>query len=184
MMVRDAQREMRQTFLGGFAGQMVSGALWLLSAALATWSSHRAAVFTLVVGGFFIFPLTQLTLKAMRRPTQARGNPLNPLAMQIAFTVPLGLPLVAAATLHRPGWFYPAFMLVIGAHYLPFTFLYGMGEFAILSGLLVAGGLAIGLYVPGAYPLGGWVAGAMLVLFAFAERRIALREAMPSRAGS
>ncbi len=36
------------------------------------------------------------------------------------------LPLVAAATLYRLGWFYPAFMIVLGAHYFPFAFLYGL----------------------------------------------------------
>ncbi len=39
MDVADAQREVRRTFRGGFAGQFVSGVLWLASAAFATWGS-------------------------------------------------------------------------------------------------------------------------------------------------
>ena len=60
MVVADAQRDVRLTFMGGFPGQTVSGAIWLLSAALGTWASPRMAILVLVVGGVFIFPLTQL----------------------------------------------------------------------------------------------------------------------------
>jgi hypothetical protein len=42
-------------------------------------------------------------------------------------------------------------------NYLPFLFLYGMWQFWILGGLLVAGGVVIGLYIPASFILGGWV---------------------------
>jgi hypothetical protein len=57
MLVEDAQRQIRTAFIGGFWGQLVSSVLWLASAALATWSTPRAAITTIVVGGFFIFRL-------------------------------------------------------------------------------------------------------------------------------
>ncbi len=41
----------------------------------------------------------------------------------MAFTLPLSLPVVGAAALYRLEWFYPAFMVVLGAHYLAFAFL-------------------------------------------------------------
>jgi len=50
---------------------------------------------------------------------------MNALAMQVAFVLPLSLPLVFAATAYRQNWFYPAFMIALGSHYLPFIFLYG-----------------------------------------------------------
>jgi hypothetical protein len=185
MMIRDAQREVRSVFLGGFAGQLVSGAIWLSSAALGTWGSHRQAILALTVGGIFIFPLTQLVLRAMRRPASLpAGHPLNGLAMQVAFTVPLGLPLVGAATLHHVYWFYPALMILVGAHYLPFVFLYGMPLFAGLCALLVGGGFVLGLYVPEPFSLGGWLTGAVLVLFAFAGRAVAARDARPEPGGT
>ncbi|HSJ52199.1 MAG TPA: hypothetical protein VLC52_00510 [Anaerolineae bacterium] len=177
MLIRDAQREMRASFLGGFAGQGVSGLIWLLSAALSTWVSPDAGVWTLVAGGFFIFPLTQLVLRALgRRPSLSRENSLNGLGMQVAFTLPLNLPLVAAATLYRFEWFYPAFMIALGAHYLPFVFLYGMPHFALLAALLVGGGLVIGLYGPGPFALGGWLTGLVLLAFAFVGLAVARRE--------
>ena len=132
--IAEAQRDVRTTFVGGFAGQLVAGCIWAASAALGTWSSHRAAIVALAAGGVFIFPITQLLLRLMGRPASLpKGHPMNALAMQVAFLLPMGPPLVAAATLHRVNWFYPAFMLVVGAHYLPFVFLYGMRIFAALA---------------------------------------------------
>ena len=73
--------------------------------------------------------------------------------MQVAFTVPLAIPLVLAAVRCNVAWFYPGFMIVVGAHYLPFITLYGRRQFALLAALLVAGG---GLLVV----FGAWLAAA------------------------
>ena len=175
--ISDAQRDVRTVFVGGFAGQLVSSAVWFLSAALSTWQSHKAAIFALAVGGMFIFPLTQLILRLMGRPASLpKGHPMNALAMQIAFTLPLNLPLVAAATAYRVNWFYPAFMIVVGTHYLPFIFLYGMPQFGVLGGLLIGAGLAIGLYMQSFLSLGAWLTAAFLLIFAFIGRRVAVRD--------
>lgn len=178
MLIRDAQREVRTVFLGGLAGQLVSGIIWLISAALATWLEPTVGIWVLVAGGFFIFPLTQLVLRLMgRRPSLSPGNKLNGLAMQVAFTLPLNLPLVAAATMYRFNWFYPAFMIALGTHYLPFVFLYGMRHFAALAAILIGGGVALALYIPDTFALGGWIAGAVLIVFAFAGAYAVRREA-------
>jgi hypothetical protein len=171
MDVTEAQREVRTIYSGGFYGQLVSGAIWFASAALTTWVSQRAGILALVFGGMFIFPLTQLLLRANGRSASlAPGNPLRELAIEIAFLVPLLLPLVGAATLHKAAWFYPAMMIVVGAHYLPFSFLYGMRQFIPLSGLLLFAGLLIGLYAPGMAIWGGWLTSILLFAFAFIGR--------------
>jgi hypothetical protein len=148
-------------------GQAVSGSIWLISAALATWVSERSAILVLVFAGIFIFPLTQLTLRLMGRPGGLpSGNPMNQLAMQVAFIVPLSLPVIGAASLHNINWFYPAFMLIVGVHYMPFIFLYGMWEYGILSALLIGGGVVIGMLLPHTFFAGGWFTAAVLLLFA------------------
>jgi hypothetical protein len=73
----------------------------------------------------------------------------------------------------RPNWFYPAFMLVVGTHYLPFMFLYGMSMFGVLAGVLVAGAVLIGLYASATFALAGWVTGGVLLVFAFIGRALA-----------
>jgi hypothetical protein len=175
--VEEAQRDMRLGLLGGFMGQLVSGVLWLVSAALATWNTPRAAVIFLVATGFFIFPLTKLGLRLTgHRSRVSPGNPLNGLGMQSAFVLPVSLLLVAAAALYRIEWFYPAFMIVLGAHYLPFVTLYGMRMFYELAGILVGAGVTLALYVSLAFSAGAWFTAAVLIAFSFVSRRIVSAE--------
>ena len=56
MTVQDAQRNVRTVFVGGFWGHMVSSVLWLVSAALGTWVSPRAAAGEIVFRQLFHFP--------------------------------------------------------------------------------------------------------------------------------
>jgi uncharacterized protein DUF7010 len=176
MNIADAQRDVRTTFLGGFAGQLVASLVWFASSALATLASHRAAILMLVFGGMLIFPMTQLLLRLMSLPASLPRHPMNGLAVQIAFIVPLMLPLIAAAALYRTNWFYPAFMIVVGAHYLPFIFLYGMRQFGVLAALLIGCGLMLGVYMPSAFSPGGWITAALLLIFAFIGRRAVAKE--------
>jgi hypothetical protein len=167
MEVQIAQREVREVFLRGSVGQAVSGLIWLLSAVLGTWVSTRYAILALALVGAFIFPLTQLVIRSMgRKASLSKDNPLNALAMQVAFIVPLSLPVIGAATLYRLNWFYPAFMVVLGTHYMPFIFLYGMRSFAVLAGLLIGGGVVIGMYFSESFVLGGYFTAAVLLGFA------------------
>jgi len=154
MFIKEAQREIRSVFFGGFVGQLIAGIIWALSAVVSTWGTARLGMAVLFFVSMLLFPLTQFILKLIRRPVKLSAeNTLNQLAMQIAFTVPIGFLLVGAATLYRENWFYPASMVVVGAHYLPFIFLYGMPQFGILAGLLIAGGIGIGLYKPNVFSL-------------------------------
>ena len=167
MEIKTAQEEVRSVFAGGAVGQTVSGMLWLLSAALGTWSSPRLGILVLAVGGIFIFPLTQVALRLGGGPTTLRReNPFNQLAMLVAFTIPLNLPVIAAAMLYNINWFYPAFLVVVGTHYLPFVFLYGMWQYAVLAGILIAGGIATGMLLGNSFSAGGWLGAAALLLFA------------------
>ena len=177
MLIKEAQRELRSAFLGGFVGQFVAGVIWALSAAVSTWASPTLGMATLFFVSMFLFPATQLVLRIMRRPAKlSPENTLNQLATQIAFTVPIGFIVVGAATLYRQNWFYPASMVIVGAHYLPFIFLYGMREFGILAGILVFGGVALGLYGPDLFILGGWLSAAVFISFAFVGRNVVQKE--------
>ncbi|HSQ27068.1 MAG TPA: hypothetical protein VLM80_08075 [Anaerolineales bacterium] len=177
MNLNECQREMRYAFMGGFAGQLVSGLIWLAAAALASWISRGAGMAALFFGSMGIFPLTQLLIRLMDRPGRVSPeNGLWSLGSQVAFTVPLNFLLVGAATLYRESWFFPAAMIVVGSHYLPFITLYGMKMFAILAGLLIIFGAGLALYGPDVFSLGAWITALLLVAFAFIGRHLALRE--------
>lgn len=176
MKITDAQKEVRTVYLGAFSGLIVTSIVWFLSAALGTWMSRGLAVWALVLGGTFIFPLSQLFLKSLGRTAAlSKDNPFGTLAMLIAFTIPATYPLIAGAFIHNSNWFFPAFLVVVGAHYLPFIFLYGMWQFSILAVLLVGLGTAFGMYFPDNFVIGGWVGAVVYLVFAFPFRTIALR---------
>ena len=168
MKVADAQRQVRSMYLGGLIGQLVSAAVWMCSAASASLYSMKAGIIAMVIGGFFIFPLTQLVLKLSGRPAALPAdNPLKELAVEIAVIAPLMLPLAGAAALYKIEWFYPAMMIAVGAHYLPFAFLYGMRHFTALAVAMIAVGLLVGIYTPQLSVVAAWFASAMLIIAAF-----------------
>jgi hypothetical protein len=178
MDVQDAQRETRVFYIGGFWGQLVSSVIWLVSAALGTWVSPRASILTVVIGGFFIFPLTRLLLHLSpgRAPVSA-NNPFTSLGMQVAFVLPPSMLLLVPVSLYRLNWFFPALMLLAGAHYLPFATLYGMRMFLVLAGILIATGYVIAVRFAETFSLGAWIGGLALFVFAWIGRSIAMREA-------
>jgi len=178
LLVQDAQREVRTVYFGGFWGQLVSAVIWLASALVGTFVSPRGAIIAVVVGGFFIFPITQLLLRLTSRPASvSAANPLNGLAMQIAFTLPLSMLLLAPVTAFRLNWFFPALMILVGAHYLPFTFLYGMRMFMPLAAIFVSAGVVIALYFPGSFTLAAWTGGVTLFVFSWIGRAVVQSEA-------
>ncbi|MDZ4089753.1 MAG: hypothetical protein U1D68_00900 [Arthrobacter sp.] len=171
MSIAEAQCDVRRVYAGGFYGQLVSGAVWLMAAGAATWFSPPAGVGILFFGGMLIFPLTTLVIRLSGRPSSLpAGHPMAGLAMQIAFTVPIGFVVVVTMLGGHSELFFPASMVIVGAHYLPFVFLYGMRLFAVLSAAMVVAGVLLlyGLPVPSA--VGGWFTGALLVAFAFLLR--------------
>lgn len=175
--ITESQKEMRSAFLGGFAGQLVSGLIWLGASIISVWSASYYGMAFLFFGSMFIFPLTQLVLRLMGRSAKVSAeNGLWALGSQISFTVPINFLLVGAVILYREIWFFPAAMIVVGSHYLPFITLYGMKMFGVLGALLILGGAGLALYGPPIFSLGGWVTGVILITFAFLGRQIVLYE--------
>lgn len=177
MKIKDCQFEMRSAFLGGFGGQLVSGIIWLIAAAISLLVNSTIGMATLFFGSMFIFPLTQLFVRLIGRPGKvSKENGLWYLGSQTAFTVPINFLLVGAATLYKIEWFFPAAMIVVGSHYLPFITLYGMKMFGVLAAILVIAGAGLALYGPPIFSLGGWFTGVALIIFAFMGRAAVLKE--------
>ena len=177
MDILDAQREVRSVYIGGFWGQLVSSVIWLASAAVGTWVSPKASILTVVIGGFFIFLLTQMLLRLSGRHARvSKENTFHSLGMQVAFVLPFSMLLLVPVGLYNLNWFFPALMVLVGAHYLPFATLYGMRMFLFLAGILIAMGVVIAHYFSGIFSVGAWVAGLALFVFAWIGRAIAVGE--------
>jgi len=175
MDIQDAQREVRQSYMGGYWGQLVSSVIWLLAAILGTWVTPRASILTVIIGGFFIFPLTLMLLRLSGQVPSGK-NPFNSLGMQVAFVLPF-MPLLLPVSLYRLNWFFPALLVLVGAHYLPFATLYGMRMFLFLAGILSAAGVLTAMYFSATFSLGAWIGGLALFVFAWIGRSIATSEA-------
>jgi hypothetical protein len=174
MKIEDAQREVRFVYIGGFWGQLVSAVIWLMSAALGTWATPKASILAVVIAGFFVFPLTQMLLRLSGRPARvSKENPLHWLGMQVAFVLPFSMLLLVPVGYFRLNWFFPALMILLGAHYLPFIFLYGVRMFGALAGILIAMGVVIALNFAQTFSLGAWVCGLVLLVFAWIGRFVA-----------
>ena len=167
MNIVDAQREVRFRWSGGFYGQAVSGVIWLVSASFASWGSPRTAIAVLVIGGFFIFAITELLVRTVGSRLKLDSRNLLPqLGMQVAFVLPFSMPLLLPVSRYDLNWFYPALMILLGAHYLPFVFLYGMRMFAALAASLLGGGIIIAMHLSSSFSIGAWYTGSILLIFA------------------
>ena len=178
MDIQDAQREVRSVYIGGFWGQLLYSILWLTSAALGTWVTPRASILTIVVGGFFIFPLMQMLLRLSGRPARvSKENSFHWLGMQVAFVLPFSMLLLVPIGHYDVNLFFPALIILLGAHYLPFATSYGMRMFLFLAGILLAEGVLLAYYFSRTFSLGAWIAGLTLFVFAWIGRSIATGEA-------
>lgn len=168
----EAQAEVRTAYRHGSVGQAYSGIVWLVSAAVWSGGSRSVAIAVLMAGGFFIYPVTTSICRMLGSAgTIPSANPLRTAGVAIPLVGPLMIPLVAAAALFDIRWFYPAFMIAMGAHYLPFAVLYGMRQFLYLGTSMWVAGVLIGWVVPDVAALGAWSTGIALVLFSiWAER--------------
>ncbi|GAB3043449.1 hypothetical protein GCM10027079_04670 [Sediminivirga luteola] len=96
---------------------------------------------------------------------------MNALATQTAMTVPIGLLVALALGISAPHLFFPAALAIVGAHYLPFVFLYGQKLFAVLGILMVLAGVVLTLGFPEYGIAGGWIGAALLLIFGFVLHR-------------
>jgi hypothetical protein len=174
--IATAQSELRYAYRSASVGQIYSGLVWLASAA--SWSvfGTSAGVLILLVAAFFIYPVTALVSRLLGSPGIVLStNPLRVASVTIPIVGALGIPVAGAAGLYEIEWFYPALMLIIGAHYLPFSLLYGMRIFIPLGASIWIVGLVLALWARENSVVGAWFTGLALVgvgMWAWRQNRL------------
>ncbi|ACV27325.1 DUF7010 family protein [Kangiella koreensis] len=144
MTINDAQQNMRRSYYDGAPGVVTSGLVWLAAGLIALFSTPKAAIIALLIGGMFIFPISILLCKLFGASGKHdKNNPLGPLAMEGTYWMLVSIPIAIAASLYKIEWFFPAMLLIIGGRYLTFRTLYGMKIFWVFGGTLVAAGFAL-----------------------------------------
>lgn len=144
---------MRRTHLDGAPGVAVSGTVWLLSAVVCYRFGVPKAVWTLLIGGALISPLSNVLKKLLGAPSEAKpNNALNQLALATTIWLIACCFMAFGLYLHDETWFFPAMMLTIGSRYLVFSTLFGLAIYWVLGGLLIgAGALSFYLSSPAMY---------------------------------
>jgi hypothetical protein len=124
-----------------------------------------------------IHPVATACSRLLGMPKPDDANRLAALSAWIALTIPLGLPLVFMATSGgRENLFFPAFTVLVGAHWLPFAHVYAMKSFAVLAVVLVLAGILFGFVFTQFFAVCGFVAGGTLLLFAIVHHVAVRRE--------
>jgi hypothetical protein len=142
--ILDAQKDMRYGFFGGGIGMFISGVVWLLSGIVALNGEFNQAIWSLLIGGVLISPISRVITKVLGRSNKgAHGNPLISLAMEGTIWLIFCLPLAYTISLANPLWFFPAMLLVIGGRYLTFSTMYGMRIYWVCGLLLAVASVAL-----------------------------------------
>lgn len=164
MKLEDAQNDVRDVYMNGFVGPLVSSIIWLASAGAYQWSTPALAMATLFFGGAMIFPLSTLLLKLVgSKGSLPKGHPSNALATQSALTVPFGFIVTITLGITVPALFFPASLIIVGAHYLPFMSLYGLKFYGVLAGSMIGIGAATIFIFTDLRETVGWIGGAVLL---------------------
>lgn len=132
-----AQKDMCRGYANGSIGIIVSGLMWLISAAVAYQYSAKQAVWTLLIGGMLIHPVSVLLYKMIGLSGKhTKGNPLGNLAMEGTIFMIMCLPLAFGLSLQYAEWFFQGMLLIIGGRYLTFSSIYGIRLYWILGAVL------------------------------------------------
>lgn len=179
-----AQADMRNGYLCGVPGIWVSGAVWLVAAAVAFQFSHQVGVLALLAGGMVIHPLAVVLARLLgSKGKHTAGNPLGRLAAEGTFWLLAGIAIAYGMQVLRLEWFFPAMLLLIGGRYLTFQTLYGMKAHWGLGGVLCSVGMALAFArvpAPVAALAGGLIeVGFAALLFKRARREAGARAVVP-----
>lgn len=169
------QSEMRQIHYDGAPGVLTSALVWLTSSVVCFLAGTPQGVWTLLIGGALIYPISSILTRFWVKPQETPSpNALNQLAG--ASTIWLIACCIMAYGLYhlREELFFPAMMLTIGCRYAVFATVYGLQVYWVLGLSLVAAACAsyfLWLSPPLSAMVGGLIElGFAYVIFAGAKK--------------
>lgn len=114
-----AQADMSSAYLNGATGVLVSGLVWLTTAAVSYRFSSNQAVWVLLIGGALIHPLSTLVNRLLGvKASINKDNKLTSLALEGTIFMLMSIPVAYGLSLLRPEWFFQGMLLIIGGRYL------------------------------------------------------------------
>ena len=139
----ELQSEMRRFHYDGATGVLTSGLVWLTSSVVCFLAGTPQGVWTLLIGGALIYPISSILdrfwIKTQKAPSP---NALDQLAFASTIWL-IACCFMAYGLYHlREELFYPAMMLTIGCRYAVFATIYGLKVYWAFGLTLIAASCA------------------------------------------
>ncbi len=133
---------MVDAYAGGSTGVFASGLIWLLASFATYYYSLHIGIYTLIVGGMMIFPLSIVFSKVLKLSGKhSNDNPLGALAIESTIILLLGIYIAYVFIPYKPEFFFSILLIIIGGRYLLFSTLYGMKIYWLLGAALIGSGI-------------------------------------------
>ena len=175
MDIGEAQKNMRQSYLGGGSGVLASGLIWITAGIVAFYLTKQTSILIFFLGGMLIHPLGIVISKLFKRSGQhQKNNPLAKLAMESTVILFIGLFIAYSIFQIKPDWFFPIMLMMIGVRYLLFQSIYGMKIFWLFGLILIfLGGASLTLNQTFQIPaiLGGMTELVFAIIIILSERK-------------
>lgn len=140
---KEQQGEMRVAYYDGAPGILISGLVWITAALVCYLVGTNHGVWTLLIGGVLIHPISAIVAKALGRSAKTgRANALNQLGFASTIWLILCCAMAYGLFLFMPALFFPAMMATIGSRYLIFASIFGKSIFWVMGASLIAAGNA------------------------------------------
>jgi hypothetical protein len=163
----DFHKELRRTYFGAAPHTLCVGSLWIISGVISNYASKEFTILFFFIACGINFPLGELLRKAIKIPNVlSKENNLPKLFSYLSFTIPLSMPIVFMACKYNINWFFPAFAVLVGAHYLPFIWAYKMPTFGILAALIISIGILCAMKFSESFPIAAYMTGSTMIFFA------------------
>lgn len=150
MQIAAAQAELRESYVRGGPGAIVSALVWLVAAVTASASGIERGFVALFFGGVLISPVSALIVrKVLRRGPPSPENPGGLTVMETVFPMIGGFLAAWMILPYRPDFVFPLCAIAVGAHYFGFRTAYGdFAYWTVASALCAAGVGAIFVKFP------------------------------------
>ena len=157
--------------LAGFPILLVFAFVWIAAGALSYVVPRELAHWVYVFIGLPAMPLAILLERRMGYVRPAEPDPLLPLGLQVLFVQVVAFPAIVLVADVAPAYMPVAFAAVVGAHFLPFQWIYRTRIYGFLAVAVAVGPYVLALFVgPRVLHFTGFLVGAILFVGALLVR--------------
>jgi hypothetical protein len=157
--------------VAGFPFLLVFGFVWIAAGALSYGVPRNIAPWMYPGLGAVAAPIAMALERRLRYVPVANPDPLLPLALQLLFVQMLAFPAILLVWDATPDLTPVAFAAIVGAHFLPYQWLYQTRIYGVLAIIVAVGSYALAIAVGArALHLTGFFVGGTLLVGAFLVR--------------